>query len=171
MYMWKRIRCKLQKHSSRFPKYLQQLWETFDLRIQKANCSMYLNVFPIPCVCLCKYHKYMDIQTASRNSWTIRVFPKIGVPQNGWFIMKNPIKMDDSEVPLFSETSITMPVPTFSMSLPLKGTSDISNFQLCDMCSSWDEEHGLKGCTSMKAALTGGRSTWMSREVSKRFVK
>ena len=30
------------------------------------------------------------------------VFPKIGVPQNGWFVMKNPIKMDDLGVfPLF----------------------------------------------------------------------
>jgi len=35
------------------------------------------------------------------------VFPKIGVPQNGWFIRENPIKMDDlEENPLFSETPI-----------------------------------------------------------------
>ena len=35
------------------------------------------------------------------------MFPKIGVPQNGWFIMENTIKMDDlgGVFPLFSETS------------------------------------------------------------------
>ncbi len=37
------------------------------------------------------------------------MFPKIGVPQNGWFIMEKP-KIDDLGVPLFLETPTCQPL-------------------------------------------------------------
>ena len=43
------------------------------------------------------------VRSYSGNIWA---FPKIEVPQNGRFIMDNPIKKKDLGVPLFSETPI-----------------------------------------------------------------
>ena len=52
------------------------------------------------------------------SAWVyIWVFPKIGVPQNGWFIMEHLVKMDDLGVPLFLETSI------YGSSVPKDGGS------------------------------------------------
>ena len=58
----------------------------------------------------CKVEINGRIRFCGRKKWTktiytkIRVFPKIGVPQNGWFLMEFPVKIHDLGVPLFLET-------------------------------------------------------------------
>ncbi len=51
----------------------------------------------------CSMKKGFSLIAETSDIW---MFPKIGVPQNGWFNMANPIKMDDLGVPLFLETPI-----------------------------------------------------------------
>ena len=51
---------------------------------------------------------FLVISEPSTVTESIWVFPKIGVPQNGWFTMENPIKMDGLglNTPIFGNTHI-----------------------------------------------------------------
>ena len=52
------------------------------------------------------------------------MFPKIGVPQNGWFMRENPIKMHDlGGTPIFGNTQLStknpsMPLVRFAQNSP-----------------------------------------------------
>ena len=65
-----------------------------------------------PCHCRNLFCMIISRRTVFLWKTWIRMFPKIGVPQNGWFTIENPIKMDDLGIPLFLETPICFSSPT-----------------------------------------------------------
>ena len=77
----------------------------------------------------------------------IGVFPKIGVPQNGWFIMQNPMKMDDLRVPLFLVISL-MNDPNWTLPWSISSSNCYSSNSVPQFFDSpmakWSEKNHLK---------------------------
>ena len=82
----------------------------------------------------------------------IWMFPKIVVPQNGWFIRQNPIKMDDLGVPLFSETPIYM---IGSRRRP-EGRTPTEHLGICERLCRWRK----RTRTSMHPLSSTGYLLW-----------
>ena len=91
--------------------------------------------------------EYLDLYSLYIYIW---VFPEIVVPQNGWFIMEIPIKMDDLGVPLFLET----PICTINPSQMLK--------KIFHRWSIWD--WNIR-CLPQSCRKAHGRCRWDTKDL------
>ena len=94
------------------------------VRLKPPHQKIGAHVHSISCCIECRYQNKLNT--------TIWVFPKMVVPPNGWFIMENPIKMDDLGVPHISSTSkISMTFQT-SGNIPCQVPTRV-NLQVADL--------------------------------------